>query len=862
MRRFWIILAACMTAVLVSGISASAEAVRVPSKAEMLIEQLTDLPDMEEETISRGGYIQLLADIFRLGAPGTPEYVFSDVPPGSELGNAVYAALQSGWIAPADAFEPDRPVTGGEAVKMAVCAAGCRAPAEDPESRSAGYPMGYFVTAKRYGMLDGIQLDTAEPVSPGLAAELCYNLLRTQAAVSGAEQSFYTPGETWMEQLYGLFETEGIVSLAGYQSLQGGETDYGTDRLEISGTRYCYSGQITGLIGRRCTVFYRQEHGGIRQAVAVFPEPGQEQTFPAEDFQSFAGQTLSYTRPESGRTVAWRLDPGCQLLLNGRPAAWDAAYFADASEDVIGLDNDLDGRMEVVLVSRCQYVEVESADPLNQRIGGWENGAAAALDFGAWETWVDIFAADGAAGTLYDLAKGDLAAVFMTEDRQYAALRICTGIVSGRIETVRAQEREITVEGQVYKGSRRLFDQSGQLLAPGTVAVFRLGVDGELVTVETGQGNYTYGYLLASAQADGVFSNLSLRLVTQGGSTEVYPTADRVRTDGEMLDQKELAARLSQDVNGRLIRYRLSGDGAVSGLDFPCENQGLMMFEEQPEDNSLVRYTFPGTTVIYRSAAKACTPYFNLENTLIFKVPEDPNESEYAVVGGTELLVDNTGYAFEVYDLDSAGTAGAVVWRFDPKREKLTAADTSYLAGAVYRGLSPDGEEMRIIECWSGGSFQVLYMPFDVTVEKDNCADLESGDIFRVKLDSKGYVRAICVDMIREGAQAVPNSLSNAEFQGGNVNITYQYGKVCRIAGNFAYLADTRDIFGEYDYSFTGLKNYQINTQNLVRYQTKTGEIRPVTREEIKTYAGFGTACDFAVLRQSRFTTSLLVVYE
>lgn len=46
-----------------------------------------------------------------------------------------------------------------------------------------------------------------------------------------------------------------------------------------------------------------------------------------------------------------------------------------------------------------------------------------------------------------------------------------------------------------------------------------------------------------------------------------------------------------------------------------------MMFEEQPEDNSLVRYTFPGTTVIYRSAAKACTPYFNLENTLIFKVP-------------------------------------------------------------------------------------------------------------------------------------------------------------------------------------------------------------------------------------------------
>lgn len=855
MKRIWCILLCLGFLLVLPAGNGFAEETEERSKAETLLAELVDLPDLSRAEIDRGTFVQLIAGLFQIGEPAAEPRLFMDVPQGGGLDNAVYAALQHGWISPAENFEPERAVTGGEALKIAVCAAGYKTPAE----AEYGFPTGCYAAAKQFGILDGLQIDLNAPLPAESVAPLCYNLLRTEAASSGVGASFYRMGKPWLEQLYGIYETEGIVNACGYQNLYSDEESL-SGRLEVNGEAYQYDGEAQqSLIGRKCTVFYELGENEEKIAVALCAEPGQERRIAAEDAADFTDTELYYFDADDGSERRWRLDIGCILLCNGRPAVWSEDCFDGAVGEIVGIDNDFDGRIEVILVDRCQYVVVESVDPLNKSLGGRDG---ASWQFQDADAELSVIAADGTAGTFYDIAKGDLVAVFAAEDQRYAEIRICSGRISGKLEAVQAAERTIVVEGETYMAAPVLFVQYESLLTPGMVGVFQLGLYGEAVTVTPQESGYVYGFLLAGAREGGPFENLSLRLISQSGKVEVYPTADRIQIDGTRVGQEELEARLLQEGTGLLIRYCTGADGRISGLDFPEENQDLAMFQELPEEDKMIYYSFPVNTVTYRSASKACSPYFNLENTLIFKVPENPADAVYAEVGGTELLVDNTGYSFEVYDLDSGGTAGAVVWKFNPKQENLTAADTSYLVQEVSVGITADGQEMRKIACWSAGTFQTLFLPYDVAVEKDNQADLESGDIFRAKLDSDGYIRAICVDLILDGEEARPNSLSNAEFQGGNVNITYQLGKVYQITGNFAYLADSKDIFGGYDYSFNGLKNYQINTSNMIRFDTVTQEIRPITREEIKTYTGYGEACNFAVLRQSRFSTNLLVVYE
>ena len=94
------------------------------------------------------------------------------------------------------------------------------------------------------------------------------------------------------------------------------------------------------------------------------------------------------------------------------------------------------------------------------------------------------------------------------------------------------------------------------------------------------------------------------------------------------------------------------------------------------------------------------------------------------------------------------------------------------------------------------------------------------------------------------------------------MNIAYQTGRIYKISGNYAYMATKSDIFGDYLYTLSDMINVSINTKYIAKYDSAEKSIRPVSADEIKTYAAYGDDCAYAVLRQSRFAAEAMFIYD
>lgn len=134
-------------------------------------------------------------------------------------------------------FHPDAPVTGGQAVTIAMRMLGYK-----DEDVSAVWPDGYIAQAKTIGLLDGLELNASAALNRGQAAKLLVNLLRTDTKEGG--KSF----------------GESVAASAKTHVMLVSSTATGSDgqntAMEIGGTGQTYqmahkvsNGQLNGRMG-------------------------------------------------------------------------------------------------------------------------------------------------------------------------------------------------------------------------------------------------------------------------------------------------------------------------------------------------------------------------------------------------------------------------------------------------------------------------------------------------------------------------------------------------------------------------------------------------------------------------------------
>ena len=828
--------------------------------AQKLLEYIGALPEPSGNGVTKIEFIKEVCQLFKVYKGGDYEYTFKDVTAQTDGAEAVYTALANGWISEGETFSPYQNITTAEAVKIIVCAASYDFHAEN--YYGGEYPEAYIKTAQKYEIDEGAEINNIYgELSWDSAVMLMYNAVNTYCTTPLNGYNLDSD-ETWLQMLYGIYSTTGIVNRTQTASLDSTAYINGEDIIEINGDRFYCSEQTPDILGKKCTVFYSEDNYQ-KEAVLIIPNGNAEIEFDAMYFNSFGATEIQYTDNLQQRKKRLRIEPDAVLIYNGRAVGLYEEYFKNADGTIRVLDNDDDGKYEIIFINDYRYAEVESVSPTGITIG--LSDSSRYIDIMSDDVIFNITNSLNEKLTPYDIKKGDVVEVCESEDMMLISMRICTESVKGTVLYTDSAENIACIDGQEYLVASALPQDEWLMLSPGNMVTAVVGSTGKIINVKVIGEEFYYGYMLRCFLEEAE-EEIGIKLIDISANTVTLNVAEKVVADGESMDRAEFREYLTScaGTEKQMVRYCVDENNEIKKIDFPEECSDLRMFEYQPENDKLTKYRFDADTFLYRSASNSCMPYFNLAGTMIFKVPTDPADAEYSVVGeSSSVLIDNTSYNLAVYDLNEAGTPAVAVLEFDPSTDKPNWKDKSYIVEKVVEEINNEGEATRKVVCWSDGNYYDLYLPYNVEVSKDNGEELSGGDIFRAKLKNDGStIMSICVDVYLENGRGIGNTSLDAVFNGKNENIVYQLGNIFKISDKFAYMSTETDIFGDYDYTFNSLKNVSVNTSNIVKYDTDTGEVIPILLDEIKTYSAYGDDCSFVVLRQSRFTPESLFVYE
>ena len=93
-------------------------------------------------------------------------------------------------------------------------------------------------------------------------------------------------------------------------------------------------------------------------------------------------------------------------------------------------------------------------------------------------------------------------------------------------------------------------------------------------------------------------------------------------------------------------------------------------------------------------------------------------------------------------------------------------------------------------------------------------------------------------------------------------NPNFWSGIVYSVAVNFVQLSPEKDEFGEYNFSQYALRPVSVNTTNIVRFDCETKTLRPITRDEIKSYKAAKDNCEYIFIRTSYEAPNFVVLYD
>ncbi|MBQ8526628.1 MAG: hypothetical protein IJ460_07940 [Clostridia bacterium] len=860
MRKFRIISVFLILLLLLQCIPfASAEGFSGSAEAAAVADYLLSEDFFSDEAVTRAEFTGALVRSFCLGEGAGFEQVFDDVDEATPYAAEITFAYKAGIISPAHSFEPTAPIQYEQAVKMIVSAIGYGNIGE----YYGGYPAGYIKAAMNIKLLKNIEAEEGG-MTQGMVKELLYNLLTSTVRSTGIVNDTvrYERTDTdYMESVHGLRSAEGIVTGTRYNSYRTGTAIMDKGTLEVEGVSYKCDTTTPDMLGMNVCVYYDD----MGSAEIIIPVDNEEIIIEGDDVEAMTKTSLRYYK-ENGRAETENIS-GAVVVYNGRVVSgFDLDSLSGDSASFRLLNNDGDSAYEYVFVYDYQYLYVDYVDTRNNSVSD-HNGSVYLFDAEPYDTAALIYSADGDELELADIKSGDLLTLAMSDDNAFAILRKCGTMVTGTITDV--SDEDVVIDGNVYELSGYANANYPSKLIPGSSGVFIIGRANDIVVANASADVMQYGYLIDAIINDGMDSEVMIKLYTASGEIKIY-SADRVYFDGDKTPAEDDDILTPISVNGKvtpqLIRYKTDAEGEyIVNIDL-AETDFDFEAETVTDKDTLRRFTFTDsagaavTSFNYRSGGKSCAPYFNVDGTVIFSVPDDSEiksaEAAAFTVAGSESLSSNRNYTFDVYDLSDQGTAGAIVL----KGEEIFARQ-NYIVESALRGLLPDGDEGYVLHVYGNRAYTTYYLRNEDAALLGKT--LSGGDIIELSAGSQNIISSIALVFDGSGDVPVPNTKAGSDIRFENpTNISYYYGALYSKGTTYGYLSKTSDGNGGFSYSFDKLINLKLSTTNMVLINEKKNEVRPITLSELKDYKTYGEGNYYVVAYMSYQSPNAVYVYE
>lgn len=743
--------------------------------------------DLNAVTVTRGDFARLMVALMGLEQSQIEgvswETFFSDVNVEHSAYHAISFLTDKGVLASGAMFEPDRPITYYEAVKMLVCVLGYEAAAVD----NGGYPFGYLVTANQFDLVRSVESGDREKLSATFCAEMIEHAM--DAKLMEAEYKYPDGGwrvtnTTALQEYHKISTYKGVLEVVGDFALESG-TEYPDDAIIIDKEQF--RGDVEkyeDYLGYRVTAYFKTDaEGADREILYLEPVSGKNRILEiAEDRMiGFENNYILYENV-NGKTSRVLVDfEKTRSLLNDVPAVPTEDEIRTADRIVL-IDNG-SGYYAVMKVENWNIYVADSLDHTDNTLTDrfWENEKhVVPLGENNGEQTVKIKNHLGIPTDFYAVKKNSVLRVKKSRDEKRISIILTNVKKEGILKEISADGKKLKLDDTDYTIALKSIAleqikslELGQKYALYLDDQFRVAAMERQSTSEE-----KYGYLVNAASAGAFQDNARFRILTADNKFEKFESAKRIQVDGETLKNGDeiVAALLNEQgkVERQPVRYRLNEADEVVYLDTARLGDKEYSNGTFRGNHTMTKYdSFIGGRFIGDPPMFGAETYNSNDNTQynvkmtaktpVFCVPP-LNATEEQLSDEKNYCVSNirifknystykenatTGERVDAYDLNENWTAGLLVYYTrKTTAEPITDKTPITVVKEIINGLDAEGNPQSYLNGFQAGNY--ISVPIQegfedltkeyYTADGTVASTVRFGDVIRFSLDSQGRI--------------------------------------------------------------------------------------------------------------------------
>lgn len=727
------------------------------SKEMFLLSYLGIIEVTEDEskvkTITRGDFSEYICKAFKIGEVIDKIY-FIDVQSDCWAAKYINALYESGIISPAadKMFNPNDNITYEQACKMLVYALGY-----GKWVNYTGGSMNIFTEIAARAKF-GISPADANALSVEECALLLYKAMQVDLPEFTGER--VKTGDTLFESYHGIYIKTGRVRTVASLSLDNKFFDDG--RVQIDNELFYVDGgcNLKDFFGQNVEYIYKKSDDDNLVIYAERVNEGDKITVSSKDIKSVdeKGGSLEYYTDNGSKTKTISFSAKSDVFFNGEVME---THLSDRIQEF--LDEERKGKIEFIkaggasefnLINIISYevFVIGMHDKNTETIYDYYNSAnKTELDDVEYLNIIDTNGMSSSLPTTFPatvlIAKAD--------NNESIEIVCCNEKKDLSVSSTNNTEREITVDGKVYKIDKAAFErQNGDIKAGKTYSV-TFDNFGEIVYItQKNSDDLKVGWLKKGYLIDKGFGEYSLCLDIYDhteGKAHKLNMADSITIDAEKYKAEKYRdvvsalpgtneldeSRQYVRIEPQIIRYSLNDNNDITNMD--TANCGT----NEDKDNSL---TEVGSGEKYFSASNSwlgIDMIWQYGYTKMFMVPEVSADG-YIYINGDRRDDDDNMYSNSLvlsdwhrYNVvgykwsDDSWNCEAIV----VKQASTKEYGYHLLFDSIYTEIDDDGEINDVLKCQQEGATKTFYI--DSTM-KEKANALKQGDIFTVDTDYSG----------------------------------------------------------------------------------------------------------------------------
>ena len=867
------------------------------SKEMFLLSYLGIIEVTEDEskvkTITRGDFSEYICKAFKIGEVIDKIY-FIDVQSDCWAAKYINALYESGIISPAadKMFNPNDNITYEQACKMLVYALGY-----GKWVNYTGGSMNIFTEIAARAKF-GISPADANALSVEECALLLYKAMQVDLPEFTGER--VKTGDTLFESYHGIYIKTGRVRTVASLSLDNKFFDDG--RVQIDNELFYVDGgcNLKDFFGQNVEYIYKKSDDDNLVIYAERVNEGDKITVSSKDIKSVdeKGGSLEYYTDNGSKTKTISFSAKSDVFFNGEVME---THLSDRIQEF--LDEERKGKIEFIkaggasefnLINIISYevFVIGMHDKNTETIYDYYNSAnKTELDDVEYLNIIDTNGMSSSLPTTFPatvlIAKAD--------NNESIEIVCCNEKKDLSVSSTNNTEREITVDGKVYKIDKAAFErQNGDIKAGKTYSV-TFDNFGEIVYItQKNSDDLKVGWLKKGYLIDKGFGEYSLCLDIYDhteGKAHKLNMADSITIDAEKYKAEKYRdvvsalpgtneldeSRQYVRIEPQIIRYSLNDNNDITNMD--TINCGT----NEDKDNSL---TEVGRGEKYFSASNSwlgIDMIWQYGYTKMFMVPEVSADG-YIYINGDRRDDDDNMYSnslslldWRLYNVvgykwsDDSWNCEAIV----VKQASTKEYGYHLLFDSIYTEIDDDGEINDVLKCQQEGATKTFYID-STMIDKANT--LKQGDIITIDTDYSGKTAINITKMFDCGTRTFesygsytdpnrywyrenpPTATSVGGLGGWRVNaaqLAKGYAKTIKGSMlSIAYtLSDARD--GKSTMPKGGAPITIVD-----KNETRNNKIYSGSINDIKSYDVFGEDCSFVVYCAYSGNVREIVVYK